>query len=513
MSEAFPAVHRSIICVDVEKFASHQRTNSHQIEIRKGLHHALGLAFSRSRVPEDTYEINDRGDGALVLISPEVPKGLLATNVITELAAALDGHNDGRDPRAQIRLRAAIHAGEVIFDDYGVAGAAVNLTFRLLDASPLRQALAASPSVLALIASPWFFQEVIYHTPAGAPEDYARVRVSVKETKTHGWVRLLGQDSELVEVSRSAASTGIHEATIQRAAGTSLETPRAVTRQDGWPGPLLARMRLAIWLRQLRTSAHSTRERAATEIGRSAATLGRWERAESGADPTAVEALLAFYGMHATPERNQLLSLAQEANTPGWIQSFRDVLPAPEALRIEMEQIAPRIRSYHDQLIPPLLQTPEYARAVGWPAHAAAPATRLDRRIELLLRCQQILHQPDPPHVWGILDMAALRNRAVPAQVMRRQLEHLAHLTELPHLALQLVPQTSTVATHDPFTIFRFSVSQIPDVVCLEHPTSRAYLYHRDGRYPYQHVMDRLSVLARQPNETIKTLHELLKEM
>ncbi len=90
-------------------------------------------------------------------------------------------HKSTRPAPEQIRLRMALHAGEVQYDDHGVAGAAVNLTFRLLDAEPLKSALAGSPGVLALATSSWFFDEVVRHSPAADPNAYRRVRVRVKE--------------------------------------------------------------------------------------------------------------------------------------------------------------------------------------------------------------------------------------------------------------------------------------------------------------------------------------------
>ncbi|MGD0068955.1 MAG: tetratricopeptide repeat protein [Streptosporangiaceae bacterium] len=80
----------------------------------------------------------------------------------------------------------ALHAGEVNYDDYGVTGASVNLTFRLLEATALKAALAGSPGVLAVIASSWFFEEVIRHTPEAA--SFRPVPVAVKETAATGWM-------------------------------------------------------------------------------------------------------------------------------------------------------------------------------------------------------------------------------------------------------------------------------------------------------------------------------------
>lgn len=82
----------------------------------------------------------------------------------------------------------ALHAGEVRYDDHGVTAAAVNLAFRLLEADALKVALASSPGVLAVIASSWFFEEVVRQT--GAVAGYRPVNVAVKETATIGWICL-----------------------------------------------------------------------------------------------------------------------------------------------------------------------------------------------------------------------------------------------------------------------------------------------------------------------------------
>jgi hypothetical protein len=186
-----PAVHRTIIYVDVAGFAHPERTDLHQVMTRRGLYRALDEAFARSGVPWRDYYYEDRGDGVLILLPPEVPKSVLSTGVPLGLARALARHNQIHDHRARIRLRVAIHAGEVRHDEHGVSGAAVILAARLLEASALKRALGHSPGVLATIASARFFDEVIRHEPASTPASYRRVRISVKETKVTGWIRLL----------------------------------------------------------------------------------------------------------------------------------------------------------------------------------------------------------------------------------------------------------------------------------------------------------------------------------
>ena len=119
----------------------------------------------------------------------EVPKGLLAESLPSALVAALHAHNGTHTGPERIRLRMALHAGEVGYDEHGVTAVAVNLAFRLLDAGVLKAALASSQGVLAVIASSWFFEEVVRHSTADAAA-YRPAEVAVKETTTTGWIVL-----------------------------------------------------------------------------------------------------------------------------------------------------------------------------------------------------------------------------------------------------------------------------------------------------------------------------------
>lgn len=184
------AVHRSIVVVDIEGFGDERRANWHQVAVRNGLYRAMEKAFDHAGIPWTDCDHEDRGDGVFVLVPAEVPKELLAESLPLALVAELDRHNRTRKAPEQIRLRMAVHAGEVRYDRHGTTAAAVNLAFRLLDADALKAALASSPGVLAVIASSWFFQEVVRHNPACDATAYRRVQVTVKETTAIGWIHL-----------------------------------------------------------------------------------------------------------------------------------------------------------------------------------------------------------------------------------------------------------------------------------------------------------------------------------
>ena len=129
----------------------------------------------------------------LILVPPEIPKNLLVGQVPRELTAALSEHNRTHGIEAQIRLRMAVHAGEILIDAHGVVGAAINMAFRLLEAEELKRSLAESDGTLAVIASEWFFDEVIRHDPVCYPAAYRQIWISVKETQANARIYIPGQ--------------------------------------------------------------------------------------------------------------------------------------------------------------------------------------------------------------------------------------------------------------------------------------------------------------------------------
>lgn len=192
MAPPSAAVHRTILVVDVAGFGDTSRTNLHQVTVRDGLYDALTRAFHAAGIPWEDCDHEDRGDGVLVMVPPEIAKSAFVETLPQALIEALRAHNELHAPEEQIRLRMALHAGEIHYDDHGVVGRAVNLAFRLLDAAVLKSALAHSESLLALITSGWFFEEVVWHSQKAGRETYREARVTAKETDTQAWICLPG---------------------------------------------------------------------------------------------------------------------------------------------------------------------------------------------------------------------------------------------------------------------------------------------------------------------------------
>lgn len=279
--------------------------------------------------------------------------------------------------------------------------------------------------------------------------------------------------------------------------------------------PTVLRMVVGGQLRRLREARGITREAAGEAIRGSHAKISRLELGRVGFKERDLIDLLAFYGVHDETEREAVLGLAVRANTPGWWHEYNNLLPDWFETYLGLEQAAQVIRGYEAQFVPGLLQTPDYAAAVVRLAHADDPSDEIARRVDLRIRRQEILTRADPPALWVVIDEAALRRPFGGAEVLRGQIEHLITACERPNVTIQVL--TYDVGGHaaagGPFSMLRFTETDLPDIVYLEQLTSAVYLDKRQEVDRYQGVIDRLSVQATEPRETPTVLAELLADL
>lgn len=182
--------HKTICAVDIAGFGGMSRTRANYVALREGMYSSVEQAFLQSGIPwSDCYQ-EGAGDSILALAPANVGKGAFAEKLPVALVSALQAHNEVHPPEERIRMRLVLHAGEITRDKRGVTAPAIIHAFRLLDAPALKDALRDSGGVLAVVASEWFYDEVVRHHPEYAPEEYEQVVVEVKETSSFGWIRL-----------------------------------------------------------------------------------------------------------------------------------------------------------------------------------------------------------------------------------------------------------------------------------------------------------------------------------
>ena len=280
-------------------------------------------------------------------------------------------------------------------------------------------------------------------------------------------------------------------------------------------GPTVLRIVVGTQLRRLREANGLTCDQAGRAIRASPAKISRIELGRVPFKARDLADLLTFYGVHETQERAQILDLAAQAGRPGWWRKYDDVLPSWFQSYVGLEEAASLIRTYQVQFMPGLLQTEDYARAVVRLGHPDDPERDIEQRVALRLRRQQVLRSDEGPTLWAAVDEGALRRPIGGREVQRAQLQHLMELAERPRIVLQIVPFAlgGHVAAGGPFTILRFPVPELPDVVYLEQLTSALYLDAATDVDHYMSIMDRLCAQIEPPERTVALLESIRGEL
>ncbi|MFI5958637.1 helix-turn-helix domain-containing protein [Cryptosporangium sp. NPDC051539] len=283
-----------------------------------------------------------------------------------------------------------------------------------------------------------------------------------------------------------------------------------ITAEPG-AGPTVLRILLGSQLRRLREERNVTREDAGYAIRASESKISRMELGRVGFKERDVSDLLTLYGVTDKDERDALLSLAQEANQPGWWHKFGDILPNWFQAYVGLEAAASLIRTYEVQFIPGLLQTEDYARAVILLANGSAPKEEIDRRVALRMERQRLLTRGNAPRFWAIIDEAVLRRPIGGRDIMRGQLEHLAKMAERANVTLQVIPFGfgGHAGAGGAFTLLRFPDQTLPDIVYIEQLTSALYLEKREDVDTYLESMERLAVEADSPDRSRERFLEI----
>jgi transcriptional regulator with XRE-family HTH domain len=280
------------------------------------------------------------------------------------------------------------------------------------------------------------------------------------------------------------------------------------------PGPTVQRLVLGGQLRRLREERGVTLEQAAEIIRGSHSKLSRMEHGRVGFKERDVADLLSYYGLGDGEQRAALLSLARESATPGWWHEYADILPNWVEPYVGLEAAASVIRTYQVQVVPGLLQTEGYARALIKVGDSPSEDD-VARRSELRIGRQDVLNKALAPKFWTVIDEGALRRPVGGPEVMREQIRHLLDMCDHPAVTLQVLP--FSIGAHSamggPFTVLRFAEPDLQDVVYLEQLTSAIYLEKATEVDSYTELMEQLCLQAAPAEVTPKVLAGILSDM
>ncbi|MEU5827695.1 helix-turn-helix domain-containing protein [Micromonospora tulbaghiae] len=252
-------------------------------------------------------------------------------------------------------------------------------------------------------------------------------------------------------------------------------------------------------LRRLREQTGMTADQAAKEVGISKSAISRIENAQVSVMPPVARGLLELYGVEGD-EVDALVQVARDARKRGWWQAYDDVLPDWFEVYVGLEAEASEIRAFQPQLIPGLLQTADYARAVIRAEHPDAPNDEVDRRVELRMRRQDA---ETPPKLWVVLDEAALRRPVGGAELFAAQLRRLAEEADRPGRTIQILTFGAGEygSMGSAFSVLTFPEPADPGVVYVETRAGSLYLEGQQVR-EYSRVFEHLVATAAGARES-----------
>jgi hypothetical protein len=184
----------AMFAVDIAGFTRADRNSEIWLYLRRSLYQILEEAFQGSGLPWAGCHHEDRGDGTVIVLPPHIPGYAIIDPLPERLRGLIRRHNRVSHESAQMQLRAAANIGPVDRDEHGLVGDDLNLLFRMLDARPLRRALADSGAELALVVSRYVHDNlVVQHPSLVDPALFRPLETRVKRTRLHAWIYVPGQ--------------------------------------------------------------------------------------------------------------------------------------------------------------------------------------------------------------------------------------------------------------------------------------------------------------------------------
>ncbi|MDR7301952.1 transcriptional regulator with XRE-family HTH domain [Haloactinomyces albus] len=270
----------------------------------------------------------------------------------------------------------------------------------------------------------------------------------------------------------------------------------------------MARLQLGQLLRELREAAGRAREDTAIKLECKTPKISKIETGRATIGPGDARLLIELYDADAQTAET-VLQLARQARkrapvrVPDWAQRF-----------VAMESISSAIRIYEAELIPGLLQTEEYTRAVTKAFDPERDTAEVERLVEVRAERQALLNSEAPPHLWTVINEAVIRRPVGGAEIMHKQLLRLRELADLPRVTLQVLPFTAGAhaAMGSSFHLLQMRDPSEAKVIYTEDLASSDYLDGPAQIERYSLVFDRLQVAALGETETAAMLDRAIRD-
>lgn len=240
-------------------------------------------------------------------------------------------------------------------------------------------------------------------------------------------------------------------------------------------------------LRAHRERSGLTLDQAAASIGTAERSLRRWEKAQASIRTSDLRALLDLYTVNDS-DRMELELLAREGRQRGWWTPYTSAVRPTFATFLGLEAEATSLMEFSATLLPGLLQTERYMRAVMSTAIPRLDDATIEKRTELRSKRQsEMFARGYPTHF--VIDQACLLRRVGDAEVMREQLTHLRTVAKSRLVTIQVIPFEigAYASILGSFSILTFD--GLPPVACIEELGGDLYADGSDSALYTEHFV------------------------
>lgn len=244
--------------------------------------------------------------------------------------------------------------------------------------------------------------------------------------------------------------------------------------------PTLRLRRLATMLRQAREASGYTATQVGNTFGWSSGKVSKMETTETKRiKPDDLDKLMDLYEITDPGRREAMHALAKDARQRGWWSRYKEVFT--ERALPDFEAEASLIRTFETQMVPGLLQTPEYAEALLKGGRFASPEL-IKKKAEARIARREILVRRNPARFRAVIEESALHKRIGGEAVLREQLAYLHHMAQMPNIDLQVLPADtgSHAGLCAPFTILDFPDPLDLPIVYIDTASNGLFLEDQD---------------------------------
>jgi len=280
--------------------------------------------------------------------------------------------------------------------------------------------------------------------------------------------------------------------------------------------PLVQRRRLKAELRRARLEMGLTQEQVASDMEWSLSKIIRIEGGSTGVSANDLKALLNLYKITDSVRTDQLTALARASRERSWWSAYRDVAPPTLIQLIEYESAASAVLQFENMLVPGILQTQDYARAVlqDYYTDKLSSERVVGKLVDLRVRREELLDRKNSPRFTFILDEAVVRRVVGGNLVMVTQIQRLIEAAKKPNIAIEIVPFKAGMhpGTGGPFEVVEFA-DAMADVVFLESPRTDIVSDDPEETLRYREIFGQLRKLALTGQDSLACLKEISAEM